>query len=70
MESTSDTSRDGGLVLKRKAGQSVLIGSDIRVVVLSHNRLRIIAPKGVRVLRSEIAATNDGSNQGERGKVG
>lgn len=67
MDRVSDVSSVGGLVVRRTAGQFVLIGNYIRVVVLRKNRLRIIAPKGVRVLRSEIAATNDEGDTGERG---
>jgi sRNA-binding carbon storage regulator CsrA len=67
MDRVSDVSSVGGLVVRRTAGQSVLIGSDIRVVVLRKNRLKIIAPKSVRVVRGEIAEANDEGNTGERG---
>lgn len=45
------------LVLSRKAGQSVLIGEDIRVEVLwigNQVRLGVEAPDEVKVLRSEL----------------
>ncbi len=48
------------LVLTRKSGQALLLGDDIRVVVLgvegSQVRLGIEAPQAVRVRRAETAA--------------
>lgn len=70
MEPTSDVSMDGGVVVKRKVGQSVLIGENIRVVLMQKNRLRIIAPKSVRVLRSEVALRNYEGADSERGETG
>ncbi len=53
------------LILQRKAGESVFIGEEIEVSVLSVDagrvRLAIQAPKSVAILRSELksaAATN------------
>ena len=53
------------LILQRKAGESVLIGEEIEVSVLSVEagrvRLAIQAPRSVAILRSELknaAATN------------
>ena len=46
------------LILQRKAGESLLIGEDIEVSVLSVEagrvRLAIQAPKSVPILRSEL----------------
>ena len=46
------------LILQRKAGESLLIGEDIEVSVLSVDagrvRLAIQAPKSVPILRSEL----------------
>lgn len=53
------------LILQRKAGESLLIGEEIEISVLSVEagrvRLAIEAPKSVPILRSELknaAATN------------
>lgn len=53
------------LILQRKAGESVFIGEEIEISVLSVDagrvRLAIQAPKSVPILRSELksaAATN------------
>ena len=47
------------LVLSRRAGQSILIGKDVEVIVLGTDgtqvRLGIRAPREVSVLRSELA---------------
>ena len=46
------------LVLSRKAGEEIVIGSDIRVVVnrISGNRviLGVAAPRDVRIIRGEL----------------
>jgi carbon storage regulator len=46
------------LILQRKAGESLMIGDDITVSVLSVDgarvRLAISAPKDMRILRSEL----------------
>ncbi len=50
--------RAGGLVVSRKLNQSIVIdgGLEITVTQVKGNtiRLRIVAPKEVRVLRSEL----------------
>lgn len=49
------------LVLSRRAGDSIQIGDDITITVVKsgHNvRIGIDAPKGVVVLRKEIADAN------------
>ena len=53
------------LILQRKAGESLLIGEDVEISILSVEsgrvRLAIEAPKSVSILRSELknaAATN------------
>lgn len=51
---TTDTGR---LSLTRRAGESVLIGSDIRIEVAKitqgHVQLVIVAPKSIKILRNE-----------------
>lgn len=51
------------LILTRKCGESIKIGDDIEVIVLSESRgqirLGIKAPKNVRVDREEIRAKID-----------
>lgn len=46
------------LILRRKAGESLLIGEDIKITVLTTDdggvRLSIDAPKQIPVLRSEL----------------
>ncbi|MCL6577622.1 carbon storage regulator CsrA [Kyrpidia sp.] len=46
------------LVLSRRAGEAILIGEDVRIVVLETRgdvvRLGIEAPRGVSILREEI----------------
>lgn len=46
------------LVLTRRLGQSVMVGEDVRLTVISVHgkniRLAIEAPKNVRVLRGEL----------------
>ncbi|MBV8345499.1 MAG: carbon storage regulator [Candidatus Eremiobacteraeota bacterium] len=57
------------LVLSRKPNQSITIGSDIRILVVGvdrdHVKLGIEAPRGVRVHRSEVAATPVGKGSAE-----
>jgi carbon storage regulator len=47
------------LVLKRKQGQAIDVGDDVRITLKEirggHVKVVISAPKGVRVQRSEIA---------------
>lgn len=58
------------LILKRKAGQAVVIGDDIVITVLpgkgrNQIRLGIEAPKEVLVLRTELMArSSDEQGQG------
>jgi carbon storage regulator len=59
------------LVLGRKPGESVLIGDGIRVTVIktedSQLRLRIEAPKDVRIMREEIANIDiDDEHKGQK----
>ena len=46
------------LVLKRKEGQSIDVGENVRIVLREirggHAKIGIVAPKGVRVKRTEI----------------
>lgn len=55
------------LILQRKPGESVLIGEEIQVTVLSVDggraRLAISAPRQVSILRSELAAATAETNQ-------
>ena len=51
------------LILRRKAGESLVIGDDIRIAVLDINegsvRLAIDAPKRIPILRSELLQAVD-----------
>ena len=51
------------LVVRRRAGESLLIGADIEVQILeitpTRVKLGIVAPGSVTVLRKEIALTRD-----------
>lgn len=52
------------LILQRKPGESILIGEDIRVTVVSVEpggrvRLAIDAPRSMQILRSELRAAMD-----------
>ena len=51
------------LILRRKSGESIVIGEDIRVTVLDINegsvRLAIDAPKVIPILRSELLQAAD-----------
>lgn len=55
------------LVLSRKVGEKFLIGDEITVEVLkiegSKIRLGIVAPRSVRVLRSELTVEDEKSEQ-------
>jgi carbon storage regulator len=59
------------LILQRKAGESLMIGDDVTISVLSVDgarvRLAISAPKDTRILRSELvkatAANLDASQE-------
>lgn len=52
------THRDGNLVLTRRAGESIQVGDDITVHVVEvaggKVRLMIVAPKAVKILRTEL----------------
>lgn len=51
------------LILTRKAGDSVLIGDNIKITVLSINgkqiKIGVDAPKEIDVLREELTDTED-----------
>lgn len=55
------------LVLSRRPGQSILIGRDVEIVVLSSDglqvRLGVRAPREVMVLRSELVKQVEDENQ-------
>ncbi len=59
------------LVLRRRTGESFMIGSDIKITVISTKdkevRIAIDAPKDVAVLRSELvyamSANRDAANE-------
>jgi carbon storage regulator len=61
------------LCLNRKLRESIIIGDDIRIVVMEikHNvvKLGIEAPQGVTVLRSELREGNRVANAIIRGEV-
>jgi carbon storage regulator len=61
------------LCLNRKARESIVIGDDIRIVVMEikHNvvKLGIEAPQGVSVLRSELREGNRVADAIVRGEV-
>lgn len=52
------THPDGSLVLTRRAGESIQVGDDVTVHVVEVGggkvRLIIVAPKAVKILRTEI----------------
>jgi carbon storage regulator CsrA len=51
------------LILKRKEGESVVVGGGIRVTVMrSHDggaALAFEAPEGVKIMRSELVCSSD-----------
>lgn len=55
------------LILQRKAGESLLIGEDVEVSVLSVDagrvRLAIQAPKSVQILRSELKVAAEANQE-------
>ncbi|MBI1809689.1 MAG: carbon storage regulator CsrA [Gemmatimonadetes bacterium] len=61
------------LILSRKEGDSIVIGGDIRVIVLSADRhgvrLGIEAPSDVRILRGEIVSQVEKENQRATGSA-
>jgi carbon storage regulator len=62
------------LILSRRAGESVTIGNDIKVRVVSVTgnqvRLGIEAPRDVRVLREEILRAVAAENRAAAGAAG
>jgi len=57
------------LVLSRRQGQSVMIGEDIRVVVLRVGqtiRLAIDAPQGMKILRTELLDQSPANAESDR----
>lgn len=58
------------LVLKRRPGESIMVGPDIEVIILSPDddsgsvRVGIVAPRAVTVLRKELLDNN--GNRGNR----
>ena len=59
------------LILRRKAGETLVIGDDIKVAVLDINegsvRLAIEAPKQIPILRSELLQAADANRDAARG---
>jgi carbon storage regulator len=55
------------LILSRRDGESIVIGGNVRVIVLSADRngvrLGIEAPSDVRILRGEIVSQVEHENQ-------
>lgn len=51
------------LVLSRKVGEEIVIGDDIRVMVVAINgnriKLGVTAPTGVPIIRSEVERIHD-----------
>ena len=67
---TAPLPNEGGLVLTRRAGQTIMIGTDVAVDVVEARtgtvRLRIIAPRSVSVHRREVYdAIRGGQPRGE-----
>ncbi len=63
------------LVLSRQRGESIMIGNDIEVTVVTIRggkvRIGITAPKGVRVDREEVrAAINSGTTRCDEPREG
>ena len=46
------------LILKRRQGQAIDVGEDVRIILQeirgTHAKIAIVAPKQVRVIRSEM----------------
>ena len=59
------------LVIRRRAGESLLIGEDVEIEILdvggSHVKIGIHAPKQVTVLRKEIHLTGEQNRAAARG---
>ena len=51
------------LVIRRRAGQSILVGNEVEIQVLdvsaSHVKLGILAPRPVSVLRKEVLLVSE-----------
>jgi carbon storage regulator len=51
------------LVIRRRAGESLLIGEDVEIQILDVSptrvKLGIVAPKNVTILRSEVRLTKE-----------
>ena len=60
------------LILRRKAGESLVIGDEIKVAVLDINegsvRLAIDAPKRITILRSELLQAADANRDAAQGQ--
>lgn len=60
MSIENENGTGSGLIIKRVAGQRIMIGGDIIVTVTEvigrHVRLAIQAPRNIRVDREEVAA--------------
>ena len=60
------------LILRRKAGESLVIGDEIKVAVLDINegsvRLAIDAPKHITILRSELLQAADANRDAAQGQ--
>jgi carbon storage regulator len=59
------------LVIRRRAGQSILIGDDIEIEIIevapSRVKIGITAPKEVCVVRKEIRLTSEANRAAARG---
>ncbi|HVP58689.1 MAG TPA: carbon storage regulator [bacterium] len=55
------------LILKRRQGQAIDVGEDVKIILQeirgSHAKIAIVAPKQVRVTRSEIARSISEENK-------
>jgi carbon storage regulator len=55
------------LILKRRQGQAIDVGEDVRIILQeirgTHAKIAIVAPKEVRVTRSEIARSISEENK-------
>ena len=55
------------LVLTRKANETILLGDEVRIVILSIDgervRIGIDAPKSMRIVRNELLSETVNSNQ-------
>ncbi len=62
------------LILRRRAGEKLLIGDQISVTVLDVNdngvRLAIDAPKEIMILRSELKKAVDANRDAANGQAG